>query len=397
MGPQLAEWIIDADSHVTEPADLWTSRVASKWGDLVPHVAWDPDNNEQGWFVGDQKVFSVGGAAMAGWEQPFPSRPSTYEEAHPGSYDATARLKMMDEIGIYAQVLYPNICGFGGQSFLFLKEPELIMDCVRAYNDFQSDWVRPAPERFIPIAVIPFWDIKETVKEVERCAAKGHAGILFTGSPQKFDQPYIGDRHWDPLWSVAQETGLPISFHIGGGDAPESYSEKRLEVSGFATAFALVTVGFLLSNCMQVSDLLLSGVLPRFPRLKFVCVESGIGWVPYILEALDHEFLYVGLNKSRPEFEMLPSEYFKRHIYVCFSYEQTGPQRLIDKVGVENILFETDFPHPGCLYGDVAETIEASLDGQSREIRRRILFDNAAELYNVKVPVKVPTSAASHI
>ncbi len=384
MSPKSSSWIIDADSHITEPPDLWTSRVASKWGDLVPHVAWDEENNEQSWFVGDERVFSVGGAAMAGWEQPFPTRPPTYEDAHPASYDANARLKMMDEIGIYAQVLYPNICGFAGQSFLFLKDDELILECVRAYNDFQVDWIQPARERFVPVTVIPFWDIQASVKEVERCARKGHAGILFSGSPQKFGQPYIGDRHWDPLWSIAQEAGLPISFHIGGGDAPESYSPERLEVSGFPAAFALVTIGFLLGNCMQVSDLLLSGVLPRFPGIKFVCVESGIGWIPFLLEALDHEFHYVGLAQSRPEFEMLPSEYFRRHVYACFSYEKVGPERLLDKVGVENVLFETDFPHPGCLYGNVTETIEANLSSQPAEVRHRLLFKNAAELYGIK-------------
>lgn len=389
MTPNPSSWINDADSHITEPPDLWTSRVSSRWGDLVPHVAWDEENKEQSWYVGDQRVFSVGGAALAGWDRPFPSRPATYDEAHPASYDASARLKMMDEVGIYAQVLYPNICGFAGQSFLFLKDPELMLECVRAYNDFQVDWAGPAPDRFVPVTVIPFWDIKASVKEVERCAAKGHGGILFTGSPQKFGQPYIGDRRWDPLWSVAQETGLPVSFHIGGGEAPESYSPARLEVSGFPTAFTLVTIGFLLGNCMQVSDLLLSGVPARFPGVKFVCVESGVGWVPFLLEALDHEFHYVGLGRSRPELEMLPSEYFRRQVYVCFSYEKSGPERLLDVIGVENVLFETDFPHPGCLYGNVAETVEASLGRQPEEVRRRLLFQNTSDLYKIKFDAPV--------
>ena len=117
-----------------------------------------------------------------------------------------------------------------------------------------------------------------------------------------------------------------------------------------------------------------------------VSVESGIGWVPFMLEALDHQFHEAGLAAARPDLEMLPSEYFARQVYACYWFEQVAPQRLIDTIGVDRILFETDFPHPTCLYGNVWDAVESGLAGQPEEVRRKILWDNARDLYCVDEP-----------
>ena len=148
--------IIDTDTHITEPADVWTSRVPAKWRDRVPRVEWDTKANEEAWFLGDKKLASAAGSAMAGWPEPFPSHPPTFEKAHAASYDASARLDYMDEIGVYAQVLYPNLGGFGSQAWWKMGEPELMLECVRAYNDFQIDWIEPDPKRFVPILATPY-------------------------------------------------------------------------------------------------------------------------------------------------------------------------------------------------------------------------------------------------
>jgi predicted TIM-barrel fold metal-dependent hydrolase len=163
--------IIDSDTHVTEPADLWTSRIASKWGDLVPHVKWDTELEAEAWFIGDQNLGAAAGSASYGWKELWPSVPPTYAEAHPASYDATERLKVMDASGIYAEVLYPNVGGFGSTVFLKAKDPKLVLECVRAYNDFLIDWIQPAPERFVPVAALPFWDVQASVKEIERAVS----------------------------------------------------------------------------------------------------------------------------------------------------------------------------------------------------------------------------------
>jgi predicted TIM-barrel fold metal-dependent hydrolase len=285
--------------------------------------------------------------------------------------------------------------GFGNQAFLKLGDPELMLACVRAYNDFLIDWVEPDPRRFIPVLATPFWDVQATVKEIERSAAKGHKAILFSGEPQKMGMPPLGSHHWDPLWAAAQDTGLPISFHIGSADFTEGFSPERMEVDGIGATNARVAVGLFLDNGKQLVDLLLSGVLPRFPKLQVVSVESGIGFLPFILEAVDYTFEYSGVRTQKPEFTMLPSEYFERQVYGCYFFEEYAPQTMVERIGVDNILFETDYPHPVCLYGNVREKIDAGLAGQSETVRRKLLFDNAAKLYGVPqpdVPVPAPTS-----
>ena len=389
--------IFDSDTHVTEPPDLWTSRVASKWGDLVPHVRFDPGNAgedkdgisllstqaEDAWYIGEEKIAGAASSAPAGWKEPYPSHPPTLAEALPSTYDASERLKYMDEMGIAANVLFPNVAGLGSQIFLKLKEPKLMLECARAYNDFLIDWVAPDPKRFVPMCCTTFWDVETAPAEIERAAKMGHRGLVFTGTPQSHGLPLLADRHWDPIWAAAQACNMPICFHVGSGDFDEMIDPDYIKSFGLKTFFALQTTKTFLENGNQLADLLLSGILPRFPELKFISVESGIGWIPFVLESVDYHFQVGEAAKERPEFKMLPSEYFHRQVYGCYWFERTAPKYLLEAVGVNNILFETDFPHPTCLYGREAidSHIEAGLGGQPEAVQRRILHDNAAELF----------------
>jgi predicted TIM-barrel fold metal-dependent hydrolase len=387
------DWAIDSDSHITEPGDVWTSRVPARLRAQAPRIVRNPQTGLDVWQVGDrQMLMPVGHTAVAGWKAPFPSAPRNMDEVPPASHDAKARLAYMDEIGVWAQALYPNVGGFGNQEFLKLGDPELMLACVRAYNDFVLDWIEPDPRRFIPIMATPFWDVPAAVAEIQRCAARGHKGILFTGEPQRHGLPILGDPHWEPLWSAAEDTGLPVSFHIGSGSFTEDFSPERMRTHGIGPTLCRTTVSLFLDNGKQIVDLLFSGVLPRHPGLRVVSVESGIGFLPFVLEAADYCFGYSQVRRERPEYTLLPSEYFRRQVYGCYFFEEVAPQRLIDKIGADNILFETDYPHPVCLFGNVREKIEASLAGQPVEVRRKLLFDNAARLYGVQQPDAPPTA-----
>ncbi|MHB8576114.1 MAG: amidohydrolase family protein, partial [Dehalococcoidia bacterium] len=210
--------VIDSDTHVSEPEDLWTSRVPAKWGELVPHVKADADSGKDYWYFGGERFATAAGPAMAGWREFPPSHPPRLADADPGSWNPIERLKRMDEYGIFAQVIYPNAGGFGSGRFLSLKEPELMLSCVQAYNDFLSDWCNTDARRLVPIMALPFWDVAQSAREIERCAKQGHRGILFTSEPEAFGEPSLGDPHWAPIWETAQELGLPINFHIASGD-----------------------------------------------------------------------------------------------------------------------------------------------------------------------------------
>ena len=158
--------VIDADTHLTEPVDLWTARIPARFRDRAPRVALDDTTGAWRWQIGDRWGSMVGNYSVAGWHEFPPSCPPTLEQADPAAYDAAARIAHMDANGIYAQVLYPNVGGFGSQNFLELEDEELKLLCVTAYNDFLLEWAASDPTRLLPVVASPFWDIDATVKEV---------------------------------------------------------------------------------------------------------------------------------------------------------------------------------------------------------------------------------------
>jgi predicted TIM-barrel fold metal-dependent hydrolase len=385
----IQDWVIDNDTHISEPPDLFTSRLPRKWHDQAPTIQRNEETGFEVWVIGDQKQggIPVGHTAVAGWPEPFPAAPSGFDEIPRAAHDAHARLEYMDSLRIWAMALYPNVGGFGSQAFLALKDPALMLACVQAYNDFLTEWCAPAPERFIPISAMPFWDVEASVAEIERCAKRGHKGVLFTGAPQDHGMPALASPHWNPLWECAQAHDLPISFHIGSGEFTNNdWTPERIALYGPGGINAQTSIGLFLENGRQLVDLLFSGVLARHPELKFVSIESGIGFLPYLLEAADYTFEYGRVAEQRPEFDMKPSDYFKRQVYACYWFEQFAPRHMLDQLPVDNILFETDYPHPVCLYGDVRERIDAGLGDAPEALRRKLLFDNAAGLYKVSRP-----------
>jgi predicted TIM-barrel fold metal-dependent hydrolase len=384
LAPQL---IIDADSHVTEPADVWTARVPPKYRDLVPRVV--KQGAKAVWTLQDKPLTPVGITAPAGWPTFPPEYPPDYDHIHPGAFVAKERLRYMDESGIWAQVLYPNVGGFGSQNFLTLDDEELKLLCVTTYNDFLLEWASADPRRLLPVVATPFWNIEATVRELERCLGLGARGILFTGEPQRFDLPVLGNHHWEPLWEIAADAGLPIHFHIGnaGDTIEQAAGPDRYASHGVAASQAFTAVSLFLKNGAQTSDLITSTVLNRFPNLKFVSVESGIGWLPFMLEACDYSWLgaFRPGRERQPE-DVLPSELFQRGVYVTYWFETVAPKHFLDVIPLDNVLFETDFPHTTCLFGNIQETIENGIGHLDETSRRKILWDNAAKLYRIAEP-----------
>jgi predicted TIM-barrel fold metal-dependent hydrolase len=293
----------------------------------------------------------------------------------------------MDEEGIYAQILYPNLGGFGSGGFLRLKEPELMLECVRAYNDYLAEWTREDPERLVPVMATPFWDVAASVTEVERCALAGHRAVLMCGQPQDFGQPFLSDQHWDPLWAAAQEAGLSIGFHIGGGGMGEGLFQPHVPTrANFARVSSLMFV----QNASTLADIIFGGVCHRFPELKFVSVESGAGWLQTVLEGMDWQWTNGQVTRDCPAYDLLQSEYFRRQIYGCFWFEQAGLRTALENF-LDNLLWETDFPHPTCQHPNPANSLSSrpadyvarALGGVSEGTLQKVLHDNAAALYSL--------------
>ncbi len=380
--------VIDVDTHLSEPPDVWTARVSKKWGERVPHVIKDPRGGpKEFWAIGDKPVMPTGIAAMAEFDGWIPEFPDTLADAIPAAYDAQARLEHMDREGIYAQVLYPNVGGFGSSRFLELGEPELMLECVRAYNDFLIEWCSADPQRLLPIMATPFWDVAASVKEIERCAATGHRGVLFGSQPHVFGQPHLVDNHWDPVWAAAQAAELPISFHIGSGDVSDLLGGGP--GLGLRTGMARACTQLFMENVGCISDLIFGGICHRFPKLDFVSVESGVSWLLFAIEAFDWQWLNNGVTSEHPEYDLLPSEYFRRQIYGCFWFEDEGVKKAIE-IFPDNILYETDFPHPTSMSPGPKSTAEHPrvyadrvLGQLPEDLIRKVVHANAARVYHL--------------
>lgn len=400
MRPVSEYKVIDCDSHVIEPADLWTSRMSmAKWGDKVPHIRWDESMGEEAWFTGDTRLNSAGSPAMAGWHEYPPLHPVRMSDIGEELIDPTARLRWMDRSGIWAQLLYPNVAGFGAGRFLGAGDTELALACVQAYNDFLAEYSSVDPRRYVPMMALPFWDLDLTAAEIERCAALGHKGIIMTSEPAHWGQPKLTDPYWDRLWAVAQDTEMSINFHIGSGDmAPREVVHAS---TGKHANFASMGAQFFMGNVRAISLLTTGGICHRFPRLNFVSVESGVGWVPFALDALDWQWKNCGVREEHPEYDLLPSEYFKRQIYAMFWFEEDTLRSTMDILGPDNLLYETDYPHPTAMTPGPATTavspeewITRVLAGSSDDDLSKILHDNAARLYHLDPLPKVRALAS---
>jgi predicted TIM-barrel fold metal-dependent hydrolase len=391
MSIQLAEGVkvVDCDSHLTETHDLFTSRAPAAYKDRVPRVV--QIDGRDTWVVEDgvEMGFAGGGSVIdrEGNKAPFLDSMVEWniDRAHVAAYDTKVRLEMLDESGIWAQVLFPNGVGLAGQNVHGLEDPVLRQLCIEIYNDSRAEIQAESGNRFLPMPVLPAWDVDACVREAERVAGMGMRGVNMTSDPQDLGSPDLASRAWDPLWDVCESLELPVHFHIGASlTAMNFYGEYFWESQDEYIKPAIGGTMLFINNARVLVNTILCGMLDRHPRLKLVSVESGIGWMPFILETLDYE-----VRENAPEqYDRLtrtPIEYFRDHWYGTFWFErnQGDLQNLFDKVGEDNVLFETDFPHPTSLYPQPLDVASEQLASLKPQTRRKLLGENATKLYRL--------------
>jgi len=379
--------VIDADTHLTEAHDLWTSRAPAKYRDRVPHVE-DVDGRPM-WIVdGAELGFAGGGGVIDRDGNKGRALEALYEwtqdRIHLGAFDPKARIEVMDDSGIYAQICFPNSVGLGGQGLSdVVKDPELRLACVQIYNDAIAQIQEESNNRLLPMPIMPAWNVAASVTEAERVAGLGLRGINLTSDTQDLGAPDLASLEWDPLWDVCADLHLPVHFHIGASLTTMTYFgtypwDSQNDDTKLAIGGTLLFIG----NARVVSNIILSGMLERHPTLQMVSVESGVGWIPFILEALDYE-MSENAPKELDKLSMLPSEYFKRQLFATFWFEKNNVPALIASVGEDNVLFETDFPHPTCLYPKPLETVADKMSALTPAVQRKVLGENAAKLYRI--------------
>ncbi len=369
--------LFSVDDHIVEPADVWTKRLPEKYQEACPHVV--EAEGRQFWVYEDQKSATMGLNAVAGKDPTqWGTDPVRFSDLIPGCYDAAARADDLRADGIVGSVLFPSLPGFGGRVFFQMKDKELADLCVKAYNDFVIDeWCAAAPDLFVPTIICQLWDPELAASEIRRCAAKGARALSFPENPAYLQLPSLHTGHWDPVFQALQETRIVCSMHLGSsGHIPIPTPDSHFSV---AIAAAPGTVGI-----ESITDLLFSTLPRKFPDVNIVMTEGGIGYVPYLLERSD--FVWEKHRYWAPFGDERPSDIFHRQFAVCAVNESFGlSEDAISRIGVDNILWESDYPHSETTWPSSQREAEKSLSGLDQDVIDKITHKNAERIFNFPV------------
>ena len=369
--------LISVDDHVIEHPRVWLDRVPSRFGDAIPHIQRLPDGNDWWIFEGEKAGNFALNAVVGKPKEQFGVEPRTYDDMRSGCHDIAERIRDMDIDGVWVQTCFPNMAGFAGRVFEAARDKELAQACVTAYNDWILDeWCAYAPDRQIPVALLPYWDIGAAVQEVYRVADKGARTYTFLELPHLRGFPSYHTDHWDPLLAATQETDLAISVHFGGSGKSDMIPPE----GGLAgnTVNEITVMG--LNSAFAMAQLLTSPTFHKFPRLRFALSEGGIGWLPYLLERIDYVWerhrWYNNINREIP-----PSVLFKDHIFGCFISDRAG---IADRhlIGVDNIMFESDYPHSDSNWPHSRKMLAEVLADVPDDEARKIAELNARRVFN---------------
>jgi predicted TIM-barrel fold metal-dependent hydrolase len=373
--------IISADDHIDLqwlPKDLWQARVPAGWRERAPRVVDTADGPY--WVCGDDRWDPWGGrkgvAGAMGGRRLALERGGVLEPGVLRPTTTALRLADMDRDGVDATVMYGPIVP------LLIKDPELRRVCYRAYNEWLAEFCATAPERLVGVGLIPIDDPKNAADEVRQLRKLGLRTGMFLAA--RVEMP-LWDDAWEPLWEAGAESGLPIGFHLGGGLRTVTFSGPKMHHPGNMGVRVSVST---LQMDEPLAAVIFSGALERHPRLRIVLAETGIGWLPYVLERMDDTY---DKFLDAPEFwkmqgglalKMAPSAYFKRQVWATFQTDAVG-MRLRDVVGEDRIMWASDYPHADSTWPESRKAIEANFKDVPGAARTRILCDNARQLYGL--------------
>ena len=360
-------FMVSTDSHANEPADLWATRMDAKYRDRVPRIITDEK--------GVQWRYTEG-------YRPDRVRVSSFEGED--WLRAQAGAKVEDRIrdnrgdGIDVEIIYPN----KGLAMWATPDPVFANAQCRVWNDWAWEQFGQFPESMLPVCNVATGDLPGTLEEIERCAKIGFRALSLPCKPHwgahDIDQVNYNLPHFDPMWALIQEVNLPITFHISTGRDPRAARGNGGAVINYVTHSLSPTIE-------PVANMCASGVLERFPGLRFATIEAGIGWVPWLLDAMDE-----GYKKHhmwvRPKMQGLPSDYYRAHGFATFQEDPTG-LTLMEQYGLtNNFMWANDYPHHEGTWPHSAEAIERTMPMLNDVNRAKVLGLNAAKFFNLQVP-----------
>ena len=329
------ELLISSDSHVIEPAGLWQKQLPKAFQDRAPDFGGQRPNDTPG-----------------------------------GAQDKNKRVAEMAADGVSAEVLYPT----HGLKCLSLDDHELEAACCQVYNDWLIDYCSAAPERLIGIAMLSMHDIDGAVKELERCRKAGMRGSVIWQVPPP-ELPFSSS-HYDKFWATSQDLEMPVNLHILSG---HGYSRSRSfglgdTPTGMTAEHNSVNMK-LFQSVDSLYDLIYSGVLERFPKLKIVLVENELGWIPFVLEQWDYYFKRHGAKREGLAITKPPSEYFHKQIYTTFFNDAVGGH-ILSWWGQDNCMWSNDFPHGNSTWPNSRHVVARDLGDLPAPLRAKLVREN---------------------
>jgi uncharacterized protein len=357
--------LIDGDTHINEPPDLWTSRIEKKFVDRVPHM--EHFDEGDAWVIeGVDDPISFGLNACAG-TPPSEQKPwIRFEDLRRGGYDPVARLSEMDIDRIDGAFLYPT--PRLTQGVVTNKDPELQVAMVRAYNDWLSEYATVDPTRLFGLAILPICGVKEAVAEYERILTlpgmKGATILCYPHGTAEIDESD------DALFAAVAASGLPLNIHHQLNANPPSLHKFKLAAEPrFNDA------------PKRMLEFIFTGVFDRFPELMVGFIEVDAGWVPFCKEQFDNRY-HRTATAFHLEMDGPPSEYIDRHCFFTYISDTYAVDNR-HAVGVENMLWSSDYPHVGSDWPHSWRTIDAAFSGVPADEKALILWGNAARLYGI--------------
>jgi predicted TIM-barrel fold metal-dependent hydrolase len=380
--------IISADDHVQETPDLWEKRLPAGMRDRAPKIVTLEDGASAWAWEGTTR--RLGMDVWAGREVREPKDLETvpWEKVNPATYDPYARIKAMDDDNIYAAVLYPNFArAFVGMwlhgTHNMSLDREYSVACIQAYNDFIGDFCATSPKRLIPIGIIPLQSVDIAIAEIKRFARKGIRGGLIP--PEPGSGLFWNDPKFEPVWKTMADLNVVINLHTGaqaGVKLPSTQS--NLPGAGPGSPEATSTLNRMM-KAIPVTTLLWSGIFDRYPNLKFVAVETDVGWLSYIRHRA--EWVYKNSKKRwtvTPSLKHNPGYYFGRNLYATFQDDYAGIHGR-EMIGVDAICWASDFPHPETTWPHTKESLTTSFEGVPEDEFRKMVSGNSARLYDIPI------------
>ena len=372
--------LFDADSHVSEPLNLWRERLPAKYRDKAPRMLKEHEGKPGAWWLIEEGrephnvILGFGANKTLEELQQF-LKGFSYAGAHRGGWDPAQRLKDMDQDGVAGDVLYTTL----GFRMFWIRDAGFQRACFQVYNDWLAEFCSYSPKRLRGLGLISLYDPKQGAEDLEDCAKKGLAGGLIWASPP--DELPFYSKVYDSFWTAAQELRMPLSLHEFAGFERiywESTAEKRTVANAVASHEVETTF----------ATFILSGILERFPRLKIISAELNCGWLAYFLHRMDRAFDSRGVRLQGSPFPtkltMKPSEYFRRQLFATFIDDPYGLAHR-DEIGVDNLLWSSDFPHSATFWPHSREKIAEDFQGIGEEDKRKILSETVAKLYGFEV------------